>query len=208
VNEPLTFDASGSTGPPIHYELDLDGDGRFERDNGTQPTLEHRFLAPGPVDVGLRVANNKGERATTTLRIDVQPPGDPAWPALPADGSLARALSPARAGAAVHPLPLRVQLRPQHAVTGADARVRVICPVDAADCRGRLRLQDGRGALSAGRAFIAAAGRSTMVVLRLSARGRHALARSGRLRATVGADLSASDGRRARRTTTLTLRRG
>jgi hypothetical protein len=88
VNEPVTFDASTSTGPAVHYELDLDGDGRYERDDGTLPTLEHRFLEPGPVDVGLRVSNNKGQQATTRLRIDVQPPGDPAWPELPADGLL------------------------------------------------------------------------------------------------------------------------
>jgi subtilisin-like proprotein convertase family protein len=72
----VTLDASGSATPDtggsiVHYEWDLDGNGSYETDGGPLPTTIHSFSRPGPVDVGLRVTDDLGLKATSTVHLDV-----------------------------------------------------------------------------------------------------------------------------------------
>jgi YD repeat-containing protein len=76
----VTFNGSGSSdtdGTIVKYQWDLDGDGTFETDSGTNPTVTHSYLSEGSYDVRLRVTDNGGatdlEVKTLTV-LDNQPP--------------------------------------------------------------------------------------------------------------------------------------
>jgi PKD repeat protein len=74
----VTLDASGSTGSGaqiVDYAWDLNGDGVYETDTGSSPTLTHTF-AEGSVNVGLRVidANNSSNSTSRTLVVGNFPP--------------------------------------------------------------------------------------------------------------------------------------
>ena len=59
----VTFDASASndaSGPIARYEWDLDGDGTFETDGGTNPTTTKTYTKAGALDVQLRVTDGVG----------------------------------------------------------------------------------------------------------------------------------------------------
>jgi PKD repeat protein len=76
----VVFNASGSTdsdGTIVKYEWDLDGDGTFETNTGTTPTVTKQYTAEGSYDVRLRVTDNGGatDLSVKTLTvIDNQPP--------------------------------------------------------------------------------------------------------------------------------------
>ena len=70
-----SFDASGSSDPDgtvAKYEWDLNGDGTYETDTGTTPTVSNAFATSGEKTVGLRVTDNSGATATTTRTVTVQ----------------------------------------------------------------------------------------------------------------------------------------
>jgi sugar lactone lactonase YvrE/PKD repeat protein len=76
----VTLDASASLPPRlgkiIRYEWDLDGDGTFETDGGTTPTITRRFSQVSTETVRVRVTGSTTSvAATKTLTLDVgQPP--------------------------------------------------------------------------------------------------------------------------------------
>src|SRR2546421_1556435 len=76
----VTFDASGSVEPKpgasiTSYEWDLDGNGSFETDTGSTPTVSHTYATHGTYQVGLRVTDDAGETGTKTVPLIVtQPP--------------------------------------------------------------------------------------------------------------------------------------
>ncbi len=75
----VTLDASGSTGSGaqiVDYAWDLNGDGVYETDTGSSPTLTHAFASEGSVNVGLRVidANNSSDSTSHTLAVGNFPP--------------------------------------------------------------------------------------------------------------------------------------
>ena len=76
----ITYDASGSMDPDgqvVHYEWDLDNDGTFERDEGSNPVftkLDEGFTRT--YTIGLRVTDDDGDTATTTGQLIVKNPGD------------------------------------------------------------------------------------------------------------------------------------
>jgi subtilisin-like proprotein convertase family protein len=79
TGQPVRFDASGSSdpdGPIARYEWDLDGNGTFETDGGTSPTINRAYSAPGDVAVHLRVTDQDGatDIATRTVRITNRAP--------------------------------------------------------------------------------------------------------------------------------------
>ena len=79
----VTLDASASSDPDgsiAHYEWDLDGNGTFETDGGSSPTVTRSYASAGTVNVGLRVTDNGGKTATTSLPITVSPPGISSYP--------------------------------------------------------------------------------------------------------------------------------
>jgi YD repeat-containing protein len=78
----VSFDASASSdaeGPIAKYEWDLDGDGTYETNTGTTPTVSHTYSSNGPVQVGLRVTDGSGSTATTshTLTVEGETSGGP-----------------------------------------------------------------------------------------------------------------------------------
>jgi len=69
----VTFDASDSLdleGPIVKYEWDADGNGSYEINGGTTPTLQIVFPTVGTFHVGVRVTDSDG--ATNTANIPVQ----------------------------------------------------------------------------------------------------------------------------------------
>jgi PKD repeat protein len=74
VGEPVALNASGSSDPDgtiAKYEWDLDGNGSYETNAGSSPTLNHTFTVAGTYAVGLKVTDNGGKTATTTLPVTV-----------------------------------------------------------------------------------------------------------------------------------------
>jgi PKD repeat protein len=62
-------DAGGGT--IVDYKWDLNGDGTYETDTGTTPTVSKAFLAPGTSTVGVRVTDSFGATDTATLSVKV-----------------------------------------------------------------------------------------------------------------------------------------
>ena len=62
------------------FEWDLDGDGTYEIDGGSQKTLSTTFATPGVKTVGVRVTSRGGSSSTTTMSIEARqspPSGEP-----------------------------------------------------------------------------------------------------------------------------------
>ena len=77
----VTLDASGSHDPLdgaiVDYQWDLQGDGSFERDTGTNPMTSSSYNAPGVVHPQVRVMNNVGTTAFAAVGVDVRPTPPP-----------------------------------------------------------------------------------------------------------------------------------
>ena len=74
TDEKVGLDASQSSDPNggiAKIEFDLDGDGRFETDSGTEPRRSTAFSAFGDYTVGVRVTDVAGLVAETTARVHV-----------------------------------------------------------------------------------------------------------------------------------------
>jgi PKD repeat protein len=70
----VTFNASGSSTPSgtiTDYRWDLNGDGTYETDTGTSPTLTTTLANAGEYNIGLRVATSGGATATTSHPLTV-----------------------------------------------------------------------------------------------------------------------------------------
>lgn len=201
VGELVTLDASASTGPPVRYEFDLDGSGRFATDAASRSSIQHVFTQTGPINVGLRVTNNAGVSATTTLLIDVQRPGDPPPPERAQDGYLTPSLGGTQPLVAAAAAPVAL-LEPATAVRDGAVRVRLVCLADGGDCAGHLALERRtrvRGhmrdvAASARTAVMVAAGRTLAVDVPLGAWAQSALRRHRRLTLDAVATLAGPSG--------------
>jgi YD repeat-containing protein len=78
-DQTVTFNGGGSTDPDgtiAKYEWDLDGNGSYETDTGTNPIATRSYPTQGSVTVGLRVTDSAGATATAggTLTIVNQAP--------------------------------------------------------------------------------------------------------------------------------------
>jgi hypothetical protein len=70
-----TFTASATDDGTIdNFAFDLDGDGRFELDNGTNAAVTKRFDTPGWFNIGVRVTDNQGGRSYKSRELQVQAP--------------------------------------------------------------------------------------------------------------------------------------
>ena len=72
VNAPLTLDGSPSYDPNpggsiVKYEWDLDGNGTYETDAGSSPTVSHTWTTPYSGQIGLRVTDNFGLTSTASV---------------------------------------------------------------------------------------------------------------------------------------------
>ncbi len=78
VGQTVNFDASSSSSPNgaiAKYEWDLDGNGSFETDSGSNPTASSSYAVAGPVTVGLRVTDAAGKTATATETVSIDGSG-------------------------------------------------------------------------------------------------------------------------------------
>ena len=74
IGQTVNFDAAGSTDPDgsiKKYEWDLDGNGSFETDTGSDPHASKAYSQAGNVTVGLRVTDNEDATGTTTVGVNV-----------------------------------------------------------------------------------------------------------------------------------------
>jgi len=77
ANQDVNFDARNSVDPGgtiTNYAWDLNGDGIYETDTGTTPTLSHAFATRGSHLVGLRLTDDHGHVGTKTLSVSVGNP--------------------------------------------------------------------------------------------------------------------------------------
>jgi PKD repeat protein len=73
----VSFSASASSDPDgtiVDYRWDLDGNGTFETDTGTNASVTRSYASTGTVTVQLRVTDNDGGTAETTRDLTVDPP--------------------------------------------------------------------------------------------------------------------------------------
>jgi YD repeat-containing protein len=74
VNKPVTFSASGSTDPDgsiVRYQWDLDGNGTFETDTGTNSSTSASYATPGDRSISVRVMDNRGGTDITAKTLFV-----------------------------------------------------------------------------------------------------------------------------------------
>lgn len=79
TGQQVTLDASGSSSPGniVDYQWDL-GNGGFDQDTGSAPTITTSFDSPGPQQVRVKVTDDSGGSAIASATIDVglaPPPG-------------------------------------------------------------------------------------------------------------------------------------
>jgi YD repeat-containing protein len=73
-NTTVTFDASASKDPDgtiAKYEWDLDGNGSYETNTGTNPIATRKYTADATIDVRLRVTDQKGAADVTIRTLSV-----------------------------------------------------------------------------------------------------------------------------------------
>jgi PKD repeat protein len=78
VGETVNFNASSSTSPNgaiAKYEWDLDGNGTYETNTGTNPAASSSYATAGPVTVGLRVTDAAGKTATAAETVSIDGSG-------------------------------------------------------------------------------------------------------------------------------------
>jgi YD repeat-containing protein len=71
----VAFDASASSDPDgtiAKYEWDLDGNGTYETNGFTKATTSAAYATPGNRTIGLRVTDNNGATATSSVTLTVQ----------------------------------------------------------------------------------------------------------------------------------------
>jgi PKD repeat protein len=72
--EEVTLDASGSSdagGEIVDYQWDLNGDGTYETDSGSNPVLHTSIATAGTYNVGLRVIDNHNASSATSHSLTV-----------------------------------------------------------------------------------------------------------------------------------------
>ena len=83
TGQTVTFDGTTSTdldGPISKYEWDLDGDGSYEVDSGSNPVTTKSYSASGVITVRLRVTDGQGVRATTNRALSIDNTGGGSYP--------------------------------------------------------------------------------------------------------------------------------
>ncbi len=83
TNQVVTFDGSSSTdldGGIAKYEWDLNGDGTYEKDTGSNPITTTSYATTGVYTVRLRVTDEQGVRSTTNRALSIDNSGSGSYP--------------------------------------------------------------------------------------------------------------------------------
>jgi PKD repeat protein len=78
AGQAVTLDGSASKDPDgsiAKYEWDLDGNGTYETSTGSSPLMTKTWSTVGTVQTGLRVTDNGGKTATSSVSVSVKPAG-------------------------------------------------------------------------------------------------------------------------------------
>ena len=94
--------ASDPDGAITRYEFDLDGDGTYETDRGSNSSVTLPLTTAGDREVGVRVTDADGDTATSRRSLSVIVWGDPAWTVWPVFESHATTGVPADLGFGVY----------------------------------------------------------------------------------------------------------
>ena len=94
-----------------NYAFDLDGDGRFEVDNGAVASVTKRFDTAGMFNVGVRVTDDQGGRSYASRVLTVQAPP------IKQPSRASRSNRPVFGGKRKRPLKVSFRLREQATVT-------------------------------------------------------------------------------------------
>jgi PKD domain len=84
VGSPVGFDASASSGTITDFRWDLNGDGVFETDTGTTPTVSHTYASAGTVNAAVLVIDDQSASDQSIAGITVNAPPVVAPPPAPA----------------------------------------------------------------------------------------------------------------------------
>jgi PKD repeat protein len=77
-NQTVTFDGSASVdldGGIAKYEWDLDGNGSYETDAGSNPVVTHTYASTGIFTIRLRVTDEQGVKSTTNRALSIDSSG-------------------------------------------------------------------------------------------------------------------------------------
>jgi hypothetical protein len=202
----VTFDASGSKdadGSIVKHEWDLDGDGTYERDTGSNPVTQKAYDTADKVTVTVRVTDNdrKGTDDTQLVRVTGPAVGSSGGGVTETQsGTQTGGTAAAPAGGATIAR-FRLVGKPRIG-SGGTIALRVKAPA-----AGRVRVR-GVGPRTSIRAASAATAKAGVLVVRvkLSSRGRALLERGSRLRFKAAVTFTPVGGAPQSETRTLTLR--
>jgi plastocyanin len=103
---PVRLDSSHSTGAIVGHLWDLDGDGSFETDTGTDAVAGAMPLDAGPLTVRVQVVDDQGNRDEANLELTITPAATTgSAPAAPDKSISKSAIGPDREVAAPEPQP-------------------------------------------------------------------------------------------------------
>lgn len=76
VGQAVSLNGAASSEPDagdaiVRYEWDLDGNGSFETEGGSQPATSSTYATPGTRNIGLRVTDRQGHTTVTTRAVTV-----------------------------------------------------------------------------------------------------------------------------------------
>lgn len=170
VNQQVMLSGAGSTDDRaiVKYEWDLDGNGTYETNTGTNAQTAKMFTTLGQAKVGLQVTDNDGamDQSTATIQVNAAPVRDTTAPKV--------RISPAS-----------VRMREGFAT------FKVTCPATEMSCATRFTLTGRTGALR-GKALgrtteTVPGGETSFVFVPLSSKAIRTIRRSGRISATATA---------------------
>ncbi len=176
VGETVTFDASSSSddGAIKKYEWDLDGNGTFETDTLTVPTVKKAYDTPQAIVIGLRVTDDHGVTDTVVHALAVNP--KPTTTTTTTTDKTAPV----------------VQITPRsvHMSKRGNVAIVVACPASERLCAGRLSLRKlgvAHSSALGGASFALGGGQRVTLHVHLSKTNRRAVRRLHRLSARATA---------------------
>jgi PKD repeat protein len=165
AGERVAFAAAAADEESIaKYEWDLDGDGSFETDTGTDPTAARAYADPATIQVGLRVTDPRGATTTVSRSLTIAP--------LPVQ----------QTGRDTTPPAIVISRARLRATKKGAVAIKLTCPAtEIGGCSGRLQLADKKGKRYGATTFRLTRGQSAKVTVKLEGVARTTLRRRGKI---------------------------